>query len=561
MLLQETKRILLALLVVFPLFSLSQTPTMGLLQADQNQSFIGYTLFSPMSSNTTYLVDNCGKKVQEWQADRIPGLTSYLRNDGSLLRAGLESTSSPFNTGAGRGGRLQIYDWDGSLIWDYSLLDSIQIQHHDLIPLPNGHVMALVWERQDYFQSVQAGRNPALLNQGQVWSEKIIELRPILPDSAEIVWEWKAWDHLIQEFDSSKSNFGVVSEHPELLDINFIGSSYGDRDWLHANGIDYNPELDQILISFRNLDEIYIIDHSTTTAEAAGHSGGRSGKGGDFLFRWGNDVVHHHDYFADRSLFGQHNPNWIPAGYPDAGKIVVFNNGCLRPGGDYSEVFMLDPQVDSTGNYLLLPDTTYYPDQPFWKWTASVPEDFFAKFISGAQALPNGNVLISEGTAGRFREITRDGETVWDYRNPDCGDTLISQGDSLPPPTATFFEKNRVFRAARYPVDHPAFLNRFLSPSDPVEANPWPDDCQPVSRTEFTLKAQPSLFPNPTQGRLSLLLPSQKTTSVFISNALGQVIFRGEVRQGAADFNLQDQPRGMYWMHVEGFRPVAVSLQ
>ncbi|GIR57077.1 MAG: hypothetical protein CM15mP64_4890 [Candidatus Neomarinimicrobiota bacterium] len=35
-------------------------------------------------------------------------------------------------------------------------------------------------------------------------------------------------------------------------------------DWKHLNSIDYNEDLDQIIISSRHHDEIYIIDHSTT---------------------------------------------------------------------------------------------------------------------------------------------------------------------------------------------------------------------------------------------------------------------------------------------------------
>lgn len=58
------------------------------------------------------------------------------------------------------------------------------------------------------------------------------------------------------------------------------------------NGIDYNPVLDQIALSTHNLNEWYIIDHSTTTAEAATSSGGNSGKGGDLLYRWGNPAAY-----------------------------------------------------------------------------------------------------------------------------------------------------------------------------------------------------------------------------------------------------------------------------
>ena len=103
---------------------------------------------------------------------------------------------------------------------------------------------------------------------------------------------------MIQDFDSSKDNFGVVADNPELMDINAIsggggpgpgpGPGGGGGDWFHVNGINYNAELDQIVFTSRFASEFYIIDHSTTTAEAAGHTGGNSGMGGDFIYRWGN---------------------------------------------------------------------------------------------------------------------------------------------------------------------------------------------------------------------------------------------------------------------------------
>ena len=94
----------------------------------------------------------------------------------------------------------------------------------------------------------------------------------------QIVWEWHIWDHLIQDHDSSKDNFGVISNHPELIDINMISATGGgppgmnSGDWFHINGIDYNADLDQIAFSSRHASEVYIIDHSTTTSEAATHS-------------------------------------------------------------------------------------------------------------------------------------------------------------------------------------------------------------------------------------------------------------------------------------------------
>ena len=100
-------------------------------------------------------------------------------------------------------------------------------------------------------EAVAAGANPDFVSARGIWNEKLVEVRPIYPDGGEIVWEWSPWEHLIQDYDPGKANYGVVAEHPELIDINFIlrqvftterqNLRHQGRDWLHANGIDYNP--------------------------------------------------------------------------------------------------------------------------------------------------------------------------------------------------------------------------------------------------------------------------------------------------------------------------------
>ena len=96
---------------------------------------------------------------------------------------------------------------------------------------------------------------------------------------------------------------------------------------MHTNSVAYNPELDQIMLSIHEFSEVWIIDHGTTTAEAASHSGGRRGKGGDLLYRWGNPRAYRTGSNVDQRLFAQHCAHWIPAGLPGAGHMLVFNNG------------------------------------------------------------------------------------------------------------------------------------------------------------------------------------------------------------------------------------------
>ncbi|HAA87568.1 MAG TPA: hypothetical protein DCE22_04880, partial [Verrucomicrobiales bacterium] len=182
---------------------------------------------------------------------------------------------------------------------DFEIADEIYQHHHDIEPLPNGNILVLVWERHPAIQGndspyyggfgkgwQEMGRSNVVNDLNEMWSAAILELEPYVT-GINIVWEWHLWDHLIQDVDSSIVNYGIVSEHPELQDINFgnVGSNQGpggpNADWKHFNALAYNEELDQIAISSRHHGEVYIIDHSTTTEEAAGHNGGNAGKGGD----------------------------------------------------------------------------------------------------------------------------------------------------------------------------------------------------------------------------------------------------------------------------------------
>ena len=79
------------------------------------------------------------------------------------------------------------------------------------------------------------------MSQGTLWPDQIVEVQPVGTDQANIVWEWNIWDHLIQEYDSTKDNYGVVGDHPELLDINFVDSpdhlNPYKSDWMHCNAM------------------------------------------------------------------------------------------------------------------------------------------------------------------------------------------------------------------------------------------------------------------------------------------------------------------------------------
>ena len=113
---------------------------------------------------------------------------------------------------------------------------------------------------------------------GNIEPDGVVEIQPIYPNGGQIVWQWHVWDHLVQNYDSTKNNYGTPAAHPELIDPNAAYPKAIPAFWNHMNSIEYNADLDQIMLSVRGQSEFWIIDHSTTTAQAAGHTGGRTAK-------------------------------------------------------------------------------------------------------------------------------------------------------------------------------------------------------------------------------------------------------------------------------------------
>jgi len=125
-------------------------------------------------------------------------------------------------------------------------------------------------------------------------------------------------------------------------------------------------------------------------------------------------------------VYGQHHVTWVGDDL-----IQVFDNG--RTTSTIKEI-----QV-STGEVT-------------WKYHGSPAAQFFSDYISGVDRLWTGSVLVCEGSSGRLFEVTREGDVVWEWINPfknhrRNGDISVT-----------------IYRAHRYPADHPAFVGHSLDP-------------------------------------------------------------------------------------------------
>jgi hypothetical protein len=419
------KRYFLTISCLLFLFTLSN--------AVNAQTYDGYTLYFPQGGTKAYLVDISGNTYHSWTfpSNAQTCYASYLLPGGVLLRT--VNHQGNYFTGGPIAGEVQKVDWNGNVTWDYIYSTPDYCTHHDIHAMPNGNVLLIAYERKTAAQVTQAGCSLGI----EMWPDKIVEIQPSGTNGGTVVWEWHAWDHLIQQYDPTKSNYGVVASHPELLNINYKTA----KDWMHMNGIDYNAALDQITFSSHSLNELYVIDHSTTSAEAASHTGGNSGKGGDLLYRWGNPSA----YQASGTTYFNvvHDAHWVPADNP------LFPNalsGYNNKGGTGTKtcVDIINPPYDGY-NYSWTPGTAYSPSIYDWRITYAgnmSPDN------GNSQQLPNGNTLICIGMSGFIYEIDSNKVQVWSktvgstiaqsFRYPPCFVNGSYAAEATGTPTSVF---------------------------------------------------------------------------------------------------------------------------
>ncbi|MFA7082327.1 MAG: aryl-sulfate sulfotransferase [Bacteroidales bacterium] len=151
-----------ALLIFFTLGTYNiyaQNQTVGMF-VNEEDSFNGYTLFTPMRSSTIYLIDNQGRKINSWDTNSEKTIGAYLSENGDLVVSKTPNGASIIN-GPIATGIVEKYDWNGNLLWTFELNNAEARLHHDFEVLPNGNVLMVAWEIKTTAEAIAQGRDPS----------------------------------------------------------------------------------------------------------------------------------------------------------------------------------------------------------------------------------------------------------------------------------------------------------------------------------------------------------------------------------------------------------------
>lgn len=406
----------------------------------------GYILITADGTHETCLINHDGFVVHRWQHADVASKAAYLLPDGSLLRTVRKSSGDVGDT-------IQKLSWEGELLWEYRTDDATQRIHHDIEPLPNGNILAVVWERIPRDDYVAAGRNPDTVPDGILWMDTVHEIKPVGKEGGEVVWRWTPLEHAVQNFDATKANYGDPSEKPYRIDLNQLREETGRfnklADWLHVNAVSYSAQRDEIMLSLQAMSEVWVVSHST----------------GGMVYRFGNPQRYGRGGAADRILFNPHDAHTIAAGLPGEGHIILFNNVSHVTEGQPPASSVLEVEPTLTDGAWPVPgaDGRFPPPVKVWEYTGLPDARFYSPIFSSVQRLPNGNTLIGVGAPGRMTEVDAAGKRLWEFVNPQVTGKVklkkLEDWNDLPPPPSNAF-----FKIRKYPPDDPAFTGRDLSP-------------------------------------------------------------------------------------------------
>jgi hypothetical protein len=471
------------------------------------KAYNGYTtITTTIGGQVIYLIDMEGRVVHTW-----PSSGYKLMPNGNLF------------SGFGQG--YSEMDWDGNYAWgpwempDPKPLNEASFHHdswwmHDATLDTDAYLGNIFWKATND-EVYAAGGDPSIdysyttvtgggfgFGGGSGRSGQQDAIWEVRKDTGEMVWEWKFLDHTIQDRNAAWPCYvgaGMsISDYPGKVDIfwqNDEEAPNGDegvvQDWMHCNSLNYNEDLDVVVINAKHWSEFFVIDHAATMVPGDFEATRMlaASDAGDFIYRFGNASAYqqgdppgykyggHHDMYGSHNIHWVDNDSWGAYGDYDGAdnyNFLIFNNDCFNPNNNRSEILEINPFLDAngtnTGWFVNPPEAGYVQgsgtgmgggvrnvsNQVVWSYKSNSPNSFASMHISGCQRLPNGNTVVCSGTQGHLFEVTTDGEVVWDYVVPNLTNPkpFVSDWSSGTSP----------FRCHRYGPDYPGLAGRDLTP-------------------------------------------------------------------------------------------------
>ncbi|HVJ55240.1 MAG TPA: arylsulfotransferase family protein [Aliidongia sp.] len=341
----------------------------------------GLTLLATGGPEVTLMAAD-GKAVHRWrvpveQLFTLPGLLRpeditidglVLLPDGSLLALLLDEEEFPaFHWDDTVMNTVLVkIDKDSKLIWSFT-----GNPHHDVRQGPDGHFFVLVGRE---------GQPPA---------------REGLPIPAQFrdegVAEIDADGHPLRTIWLSDAlGRSPYAQTFAVLDEGWFGCPRDQHycwDLFHANTVqiisknvaEKFPQVSEgdLLVNLRDMDTVVVIDRKTG------------------LVHWARRGNWHHAHDAELT---------------EQGTLMIFDNRANIGGAEPSRILEIDPKNGAE----------------LWSYDGGTSHPFSSSVRGTKQALPNGNVLVTESTGGRAFEVTRAGDLAWEYVSPPVAGTRFA---------------------------------------------------------------------------------------------------------------------------------------
>jgi hypothetical protein len=331
---------------------------------DSERASAGYTLYTSAGAAAAHLIDMDGRVVHEWRrpfSEVWHERAAVKRPQPDALILLDKARLLP------NGDLIAIYAAAGDTPWGYGMVKMdresnviwsyLAHTHHDFDIAPDGRILVLT----NAFTSEQM-EGLGKLNDPYL-EDFVVVLSP----------EGKELKKVSLTRALAQSGYKV---------LRLAIPSYALGDPLHANSVEYITAEQarnfpfaregDLLLSFRDMSAVGVLDVDK----------------GEIVWAMRGPWLWQHD----ASLL----PN---------GRVMLFDNLGGYRDDNAARVLEVDPKSGAVT----------------WSYQGDDEDPFHSPLRSSAEALPNGNVLITESDGGRLFEVTRAGEIVWNFVNPTRG--------------------------------------------------------------------------------------------------------------------------------------------